>query len=92
MCASNYTAEDGDGIRRLLFDRAFGGAYSLLQRARYLEVGEGVLVADLSHPVAEFLGANRAPNDARGCRSVKFSFFLRRQKTRGWARARIPRF
>jgi len=78
MCASNYTAEDGDGIRRLLFDRAFGGAYSLLQRARYLEVGEGVLVADLSHPVAEFLGANRAPNDARGCRSVKFSYVAKR--------------
>ena len=74
MCASTYTAEDGDGARRLLFDRAFGGAYSLIQRARYLEVGDGVLVADLSHPVAEFCGANRAQDDARGCRSVKFSY------------------
>ena len=58
----------------MLIDSAFGGAYSLIQRVRYLEVGDGVLVADLSHTVAEFCGPNRAPEDARGCRSVKFSY------------------
>lgn len=78
LTSDMFTIEDGDGIKRLLFDRAFGGAYSLFHRARFDELGTGVLLADLSHPVAEYCGASRAQDDPRGCRTIKFTYVPKR--------------
>jgi len=78
IASDTHNVEDGQGLKTLLFDRAFGGAYSLFHRARFHELGPGVLLGDLSHPVAEFCGATRAVDDPRGCRTIKFTYVPRR--------------
>ena len=51
---------DESGYRRLLFDRAFGTASSLFAATRFREHnGPCLIVADLSHPAADFCGPNR---------------------------------
>jgi len=78
VASDTHIVEDGQGLKKILFDRAFGGAYSLFHRARFHELGPGVLLGDLSHPVAEFCGATRAVDDPRGCRTIKFTYVPRR--------------
>ncbi|PXF46210.1 hypothetical protein BWQ96_03995 [Gracilariopsis chorda] len=65
LAASN-DADTNDGHEALLFDRAFGGFLSLVQRRMFLAHGHGVLVATLSAPPAQFRASVQAdPNYER---------------------------
>ena len=50
------TADDGDGKRRILFSRSFGGAASMLARQGQKKYGRGFISAVCSHRYKEFCG------------------------------------
>ncbi|ORY44351.1 hypothetical protein BCR33DRAFT_716909 [Rhizoclosmatium globosum] len=47
--------QTGLGHRQVLFDHAFGGAFSVFQYAGYQRYGEGLVLAELSHKATEYL-------------------------------------
>jgi len=84
MMADSTSWEDGKGTRRILFDRTFGGAVSLLLRYGYTKYGEGMIHAQCSHALFEFCGPRRdgggktagdeAGNDSELPRSIKLTY------------------
>ena len=82
--ADSTSWEDGKGTRRILFDRTFGGAVSLLLRYGYTKYGEGMIHAQCSHALFEFCGPRRdgggktagdeAGNDSELPRSIKLTY------------------
>lgn len=50
----NLNKDRGDGERRILLDKTFGGAYSACVKYWWMDRGEGCLVADLSHPAVAY--------------------------------------
>jgi ankyrin repeat protein len=70
----NYTPEIRDCIDTLLHDRDFAGHYSLFQHLKFQEMGEGVVVAQLSHPLSEYCYPRNPARTGTSRRTISLSF------------------
>jgi len=75
--SNQNTPDRANGERCILFDRTFGGYYSLYQGHSYRQYGVGILVATLSHAAADFV-AIKDP-DRKDKRTITFSYVRQSQ-------------
>jgi hypothetical protein len=70
----NHSPETQECIETLLYDRDFAGYYSMFHRKKFDEMGEGVVVAQLSHPLSEFALPRNPTRTGQQRRTISLSF------------------
>ena len=79
---ANFNKDRGEGEKRILFDKAFGGAYSACAGYWTMDHGDLCVVADLSHPAVAYCEArdtSDATSDADK-RKITLSFVKRKSR------------